>query len=163
MFKIVRVVLFVMNFIYASNTLSCPRWLYQFKPRLSLYEILRYDCSILIEQYFFSLLLIMLYKVVHISVSVDKIHRWIKCDHANESVVDFFDDVTQNCDFLGISLKQKFISMLPGIHFFVNIANLGSRISESLQRIFLKPHKLAKFGTINRFMEMNFCFNEKYN
>ena len=42
------------------------------------------------------------------------------------------------------------------------LANLGSHISESLQWIFLKFNRLAKFGTINRFMEKNFCFNEKH-
>ena len=42
------------------------------------------------------------------------------------------------------------------------LANLGSRISKSLQRIFLKLHGLTKFGTINRFMKMNFCLNEKH-
>ena len=46
----------------------------------------------------------------------------------------------------------------PGRHFFVNIGKfvLSAHISESLQRIYLKRHRLAKFGTINRFMEMNF-------
>ena len=48
-----------------------------------------------------------------------------------------------------------------GIHFFVNMAILGSRISESLQPINLKLHRLTKFGTTNWFMEMNFCFHEK--
>ena len=48
------------------------------------------------------------------------------------------------------------------MHFFVNIANSGSHISESLQWIFLKLHRLTKFGTINRFMGMNFCFNVKH-
>ena len=28
--------------------------------------------------------------------------------------------------------------------------------------MFLKLHRLTKFGRINRFMEMNFCFNEKH-
>ena len=37
-----------------------------------------------------------------------------------------------------------------------------SYISETLQRIFLKLSRLTKFGTINRFMEMSFCFNEKH-
>ena len=49
--------------------------------------------------------------------------------------------------------------LLPaGIHFFVNIGEfvLSAHISESLQRIYLKRHRLAKFGAINRFMEMNF-------
>ena len=47
----------------------------------------------------------------------------------------------------------------PGMHFFVNS---GSRIFESLQWAFLKLRRLAKkFGAINRFMETNFCFNEK--
>ena len=39
---------------------------------------------------------------------------------------------------------------------------MGSHISESLQRIFLKRVRLTKFGTINRFMKKNFCFNEKH-
>ena len=42
------------------------------------------------------------------------------------------------------------------------LASLDSHTSENLQRIFLKLHGLTKFGTINRFMEMNFCFNEKH-
>ena len=53
-----------------------------------------------------------------------------------------------------------------GIHFFVLkywiLANLGSHISKSLQRNFLKLHRLTKFGTINRFIKMNFCFDEKH-
>ena len=39
---------------------------------------------------------------------------------------------------------------------------LCSHISKSLQQIFLKHHRLTKFGTINRFMEMNFSFKEKH-
>ena len=42
------------------------------------------------------------------------------------------------------------------------MANLGSHISECLQNIFLKLYGLTKFGTINRFLAMNFCFNEKH-
>ena len=38
--------------------------------------------------------------------------------------------------------------------------HLGSHISDSLQRIFLKLHRSTKIGTINRVMEMNFCSNE---
>ena len=34
--------------------------------------------------------------------------------------------------------------------------------AKSLQRIFLKPHRLTKFGTVNRFKEINFWFNEKH-
>ena len=39
---------------------------------------------------------------------------------------------------------------------------MGSHVSESLQQIFLKLHSSTKFGTINRFMEMNFRLNEKH-
>ena len=42
------------------------------------------------------------------------------------------------------------------------LANLGSHISMGFQRIFLILHTLTKFGTINQFTEMNFCFNEKH-
>ena len=41
--------------------------------------------------------------------------------------------------------------------------NLGSPISESLRRIFPILPGLTKFGTINRFVDMNFWFNEKHN
>ena len=48
------------------------------------------------------------------------------------------------------------------IYLYKALANLGFHISESLQRNFLKRHRLTKFGTINRFMKKNFCFNEKH-
>ena len=51
---------------------------------------------------------------------------------------------------------------LAYIYLYQALANLGSHISESLQRNFLKRHRLTKFGTINRFMKKNFCFNEKH-
>ena len=47
---------------------------------------------------------------------------------------------------------------IPVVPFF---GNLGSHSFESLQWIFLKLLRLTKLGTINRFMEMNFCFQEK--
>ena len=62
-------------------------------------------------------------------------HRKVVTDICTEGLMDHFDDVTQNCDFLCFSLKQKFISMNrfivpskhlpPGIHFFVNIGKFG--------------------------------------
>ena len=51
---------------------------------------------------------------------------------------------------------------LAYIYLYKVLANLGCHISEGLQRNFLKRHRLTKFGTINRFMKKNFCFNEKH-
>ena len=47
-----------------------------------------------------------------------------------------------------------------GIHFLVNIGKfrLSNFQDQNLQRILLTLHRLTKFGTINRFMEMKFCF-----
>ena len=56
--------------------------------------------------------------------------------------------------FANIHKRQPYISLYI-------LANLGSHIYESLQRSFLKLHRLTKFSTINQFMEMNFCFNRK--
>ena len=62
--------------------------------------------------------------------------------------------------------RAKFI--VPNLPIFTKTcmpseeANLGSHISENLQRIFLRLHRLTIFGTINRFMEMNYCLNENH-
>ena len=50
----------------------------------------------------------------------------------------------------------------PGIHFFVNIGKFGPSYFREFQWVFMKLHWLTKFGMINRFMHMNFCFDVKH-
>ena len=56
----------------------------------------------------------------------------------------------------------KAISCPLGIHFFVNIFKFRLSYFQEFATDFLKLHRLTKFGTINRFMETNFCFNENH-
>ena len=85
-----------------------------------------------------------------------------KKQRARDWLMELFDDVTQNCDLLCFSLKQKFLAMLVPWHtLLLKYWQIWARISASLQRICLKLLRLTKLDTINRFMEINFCFNEK--
>ena len=59
-------------------------------------------------------------------------------------------------------MKFQEKSTACSLAYISTLANLGSLISERLRRIFLKLDRLTKFGMINRFMEKNFCFNEKH-
>ena len=67
----------------------------------------------------------------------------------------------QICQYLQKNVCQG--ATLARVLAYISLyVNLGSHISESLQWIFLKFRRLAKFGTINRFMETTFCSNEKH-
>ena len=70
------------------------------------------------------------------------------------------------CQYLQRNVCQGASScpLPPGIHFFVNIGKFGLSYFRELATDFPETelHRLTKFGAINRFMEMNFCFNEKH-